>query len=266
MNNDCIMGEKESKIYKKVRSLFNDFVDYKNIMLSDKFCTLIKEQLAIELEQAIQILNKGKILYRARIIDNEINPNIGISEEFKGFDKENSFVPPKYLTKAGRLNFAQKPYLYTSEDACSAILEVRPRMGEKVSLAKIKVNEELKFLNCTDRYYTHNQNTFFEAIINTISEELSKPIVQNIETSYFPFQCIAELFKEMNYDGIAYRSAINIEKINYCIFNYNKCEAISSEIFNVVRMEIRCVNEKGEIIQSECIQNSMEYNKKPKNK
>lgn len=238
MNNQCIQEEDESIFYKIATEEFNSFVELQN-----KYCSFVAaydELMSHEFIKDIQeIFNINyceykyelpiSTLYRARLVTD--TNGIGKSEQFLGYDEKGSFVPPPNKCKAGRLNVAHVPYLYVSEDSDTAILEVRPRFQEEISVAEIEINKPLNMLALTNRYNTKNQNYKAEAIKHLIDNKLSIPSSRYYEElEYRPLQFIANVIRNMGYDGIVYRSAMNIDTLNYCIFNYEHCKAVSSQI------------------------------------
>lgn len=243
----------ENSIHEEIRTNYEQFCDYRNRMKQFDFFENWKEQINAFEFQYLEKIPKDKIFYRARLFYGKVKDK----GQFKGYNEKNSFIPPRKQCKAGRLNFANEPYLYVADNEHTAILEVRPRLSEKVSVAKIQVKEPLKILNFTSEYDTKNQNTRIEAFIDILSIELSKPLLDNAELAYIPMQVFANIIKNMGYDGIAYRSAMTGTGINYCIFNYKKCTAISSDVYTPVRQEMRCFKDKTfEYIQGNCMDNN----------
>lgn len=59
-------------------------------------------------------------------------------DDFWGFNAKRSDAPPPNVTKAGRLNSSGIPCLYAAEKEHTAIVEVRPIIGQTVSVAKIE--------------------------------------------------------------------------------------------------------------------------------
>ena len=51
--------------------------------------------------------------------------------------------------------------------------------------------------------------------------------------AYLYTQAISAFIKSRGYDGIMYSSCQVINGINYAIFNYDKCEAISSDLYKI---------------------------------
>ena len=66
--------------------------------------------------------------------------------------------------------------------------------------------------------------------------EFSKPT--NNSDDYLPTQVIAEYIRSLGYDGIRFNSSLHYGGVNLTIFNYEKCEAVSSQDFRVEEMKI----------------------------
>ncbi len=238
--------ENKNIIYEENKALFEDFEEqllYKDrYTLTHEFIHRFKQQFDINnpFVPYIELKNKT-IIYRARIYENdETKEEIKIKPpQFKGYNKEKSFVPPRDKCKAGRINPEGIVYLYAARDLKTAIKEVRPYLRQIVSAAEIKVNKTLKLLNLTAKNNTRNASTEADSIRDLLSELLLTPVRPDENKKYLATQYIAEIIKNMGYDGIAYRSTFDIEEINYCIFNYNDCEAISSNKYVPVRMALR---------------------------
>ena len=69
-----------------------------------------------------------------------------------------------------------------------------------------------------------------------IQEAFSKPTSN--PDDYIPTQIIAEYIKSLGYDGIRYNSSLHFGGVNLTIFNYEKCEAVSSQDFRIEDIKI----------------------------
>jgi hypothetical protein len=118
-------------------------------------------------------IEKGTILFRARLFTgetgflNHINRDWNEKEEldsfgkymkaknkhaitsrnesgFWGYDEKDSFVPEDNKTVGdGRANPPLIRYLYTAEKPYTALVEVRPYLDSLVSIAEIRVNDDI---------------------------------------------------------------------------------------------------------------------------
>ena len=69
-----------------------------------------------------------------------------------------------------------------------------------------------------------------------IQGAFSKPT--NNSDDYLPTQVIAEYIRSLGYDGIRFNSSLHYGGVNLTIFNYENCEAVSSQDFRVEEMKI----------------------------
>jgi len=158
---------------------------------------------------------------------------------FKGYDKSNSTAPPIDKTTEGRANPAFIRYLYLAESCETAMYEVRPIIGQEVSVAPMKVRKRLKLYDFTvliEEEGTAEVKANKESLFNVIGKAFTKPN-HNRNELYIPTQYLAEYIKMLGFDGIRYGSALHKGGKNIMIFDPDLCEAISSdkyEINNVV--------------------------------
>lgn len=202
-------------------------------------------------------IESGMVYYRARIIDDSsINDHmmykcygapdseklnikyVGKSNPFKGLSKEASFVPPKEVkVSAGRANPKYVKYLYVAENPTTAIFEVRPFIFDAVNIAQIRVNEPLKIANiAVELDYSNKGATMETHVMGMIQGAFSKPT--NNPDDYIPTQIIAEYIKSLGYEGIRFNSSLHNGGVNLTIFNYEKCEAISSQDFRLEKIKL----------------------------
>lgn len=255
---------------RKIWYAFKDVVLYK-----DRF--FVKHQLLDILskyvsENIVEVYS-GQIFFRSRIIDDScINDHmvykcygapdgerldIGYhnkSNPFKGLTKEASFVPPKNVRVSdGRANPKYIKYLYVSESPTTTLFEVRPFIGDAVNIAQIRVNRPLKIANiAVELDLSENNNATVDMyIMRMIQRAFSKPT--NDSDDYIPSQIIAEYLKNLGYDGIRYNSSLHFGGVNLTIFNYEKCEAISSQDFRIEDIKLTgraafgCANNQGDL-------------------
>lgn len=192
------------------------------------------------------ILHNGDLLYRARIIKND--ENITNKSPFYGLSKTESFVAPKSKTRDMRANYRYIPYLYCSNSKYIASLEVRPKLYSKVNISTIEVKEKMTILDLTMRKFPKRMIESKINLFNDLSKLYSKPALDDDDIiDYIPTQYIAEYVKNLGYDGLAYISSLDtqalrnnfIENMNYVIFNYNKCETIKSNIYQINDWDFR---------------------------
>ena len=188
------------------------------------------------------VLTENSLLYRCRVLSQ--GSKINAEEGFYGYGSKDSFVAPAEKTKDMRANYKYIPYLYCSNDPYVAMVEVRPRLSARVSIATIKVESDLTLLDLMISKVPHSMKGPKKNLLCDLSYAFSKPVEYDDETmDYIPTQYIAEYVKYLQYDGIVYRSSlipeINRENVmavdsyNVVIFNYEKCRPIRSNVFQI---------------------------------
>lgn len=197
-----------------------------------------------------RFIKKDATYFRARIYDELYAEEIGScdeSDEFKGYDKDNSFVNTNYdSVNEGRCNPRWISCLYVSESVKCCIQEVRPAIGAYVSVASIKVNRVLKVLDlstATIALMKDNYDDIVEGIPNGylcqyLNFLFSTPY--KFESDYLVTQYLSEKIKNRGYDGVMYKSSVYSGKdnINLAVFNYAKCEAIDSKLYKIKGFDI----------------------------
>lgn len=128
--------------------------------------------------------------------------------------------------------------LHVAESPTTAMYEVRPFMFDAVNIAKIRVNEPLRIVNiAVDLDLSSNKGATKEMwVMGMIQGAFSKPT--NNTDDYLPTQVIAEYVRSLGYDGIRFNSSLHYGGVNLTIFNYEKCEAVSSQDFRIEEMKI----------------------------
>lgn len=193
-----------------------------------------------------KVILQGENLYRSRLIlrDSNINNEKG----FFGFNAKDSFIPPWKITRDLRANYRYIPYLYCANDQYLSVIEVRPRVNAKVSVATIFVNEQIRLLDFTVGHKPQRMSKSKYSLFCDLSELYSKPVtIDDDVLDYIPTQFIAEYVKSLGYDGIAFTSSLSpeikdsgLDRFNIVIFNYNKCTPIKSNVYIITHNYFEC--------------------------
>lgn len=168
-------------------------------------------------------------------------------QEFQGYSKSNSTAPPNEYASNGRLNPEKISYLYTAYDVETAIFEVKPLIGQMVSVAKLKSNKTLDILDLTkvfpmEQFDCNDTKQERKSLLQVISEEFAKPNYGD-SFKYLPTQYLTNYVKEIKkLDGILFWSSLHKGGKNLVVFDSDTCEVISSEIFCVEDMKIKYVD------------------------
>ncbi len=198
-----------------------------------------------------ETIRSKEILYRGRIYtaedkwDKYNHPEKYKLHDYVGYDAEKSFVNlSSQWPQEGRMNPIGIPCLYTAKDIDTCIKELCPGLEELISIAEIKVLEDLKIADLSKSSAEGTIEEKFRIDLSVYVQELICQGGYNAKDYVFP-QFIAEACKHMGYDGIAYRSkyasrynVANGKGVNVTIFNFQKCEPVNSKLFIVKEVSV----------------------------
>lgn len=209
----------------------------------DSFCNEIKfnnryfptkeidtELLGELLSYFENIIEVDSILFRSRLSEQGILlacPEMG--------------KPPINQSQHGRANPKGIPYLYLSSDSNTAIAEIKPFSGDKITVAEFLVKGQIRTIDLRnpriDDPFRFGENLEFMLtylkFISRLGAELSKTVSpKEAELEYVPLQYLCELIKNMGSDGVLYRSSV-AEGYNVAIFNDSKLQCIKTTLHQV---------------------------------
>lgn len=160
---------------------------------------------------------------------------------FWGYNSKESDAPPSENASEGRSNPRFISYLYLASDKKTAIYEVRPRVDQDVSIATVRIDQEIKIFDfcCGDK-----KDTPF--MLGMLSDLFSKAKSGN-EDDYYATQYICEYIKNMGYDGIGFKSSLNPSGKNIVLFDTQigaetkkkKYTILSSKVYSVKELVIK---------------------------
>ena len=137
------------------------------------------------------------------------------------YKKDKIGAPETKLVKGGRLNRLGVSFLYLATNIETAINEVRPDPGHKVSIGKFKSVKDLRivdfdkaFINMSDTEKSLND---FQ-LLNHIDQLFSRPITQDERHKYIITQFFSDIFRKLGFDGVMFTSSVGSGK-NLLIFN-----------------------------------------------
>lgn len=224
------------KLWKYISTIKVRLENNNRFFTDRKFLNQLK-QIFIDCQDTI---STEKYLYRARIYtkddrhEKHTHPEKYIGNEYVGYGKDESYV--NKITNwptHGRMNPVEITCLYTSTDKETCIKEMYPGHDEYVSIATIKILEDLRIADLSrgaaisDKMYLASLSLYIQILLARGRDE---------KDYVFP-QFVAEYCKSLGYDGIAYRSKYCPDNDvtdeygkNIAIFNYYKCEVIKSSL------------------------------------
>lgn len=176
----------------------------------------------------------GSRLYRAQVGTKfapwrraGVEDDTGIEEEHPL--EETRMIPdPKHVRTGGRANPPGFAYLYLADRPETALAEMRPWVGESLTLAIFEVQKNISLVVCQagaevvgDLLFQENPPTekLDQHVWNEISRAFARPVNrEDQESAYVPTQILAEVFKAEGFDGLAYRSGLE-RGTNVVLFN-----------------------------------------------
>ena len=121
--------------------------------------------------------------------------------------------------------------------------KLKRQTGSAVSTNSIRVNERLRLLDFSLQNYPKGMKSVKINLFHALSQLYSKPVTEDDDTlDYIPTQYIAEFVKRIGYDGIVFKSSLYNDEnsVNVVIFNFDKCEAVGSVVYDVTRNDYTC--------------------------
>ena len=159
--------------------------------------------------------------------------------KFKGYNAADSTAPDPDKVGNGRANPDHIRYLYLCEDKETPIYEIRPIIGDQVSIAKFRLNKDINVYDLTLDIQDQMQDPDFKwpSLYNTIGLMFSKP--HNGEPKkYIPTQYLAEEIKRMGFDGLRFNSSLHKGGVNVVLFDPDLCTAMSSDLVDVKNISL----------------------------
>ena len=201
--------------------------DGKYEMINKTF-EIIDEVIETHNDQFIKEVQCGQEFYRARIISKLYDDNkekgirIDNTGKFFGYDEKNSREPMLGISGNGRNNIKGASYLYVASDQETSCLEVKPQLGDLISLAIFKVNQPLhimdfssdkQFKNDFLEKYNMSLGDFFASLMNSFTQPVKS------DDDYKITQIVSDYIRKTGIDGIKYQSFYTKNGCNYTIFN-----------------------------------------------
>lgn len=155
-------------------------------------------------------------------------------KRFKGYNSSGSGAPPADSATLGRLNPEKIRYLYLAEDPQTAVYEVRPTIGQNVSVATFKTNDEIKIYDLAAEIKPQEREIpdYDHTLFSVIQRRFSEPNTGD-SFKYLPTQFLGEMIKQMGFDGLRFRSSLKNGGINLVLFDDKKCKVIRSDLIKV---------------------------------
>lgn len=203
-------------------------------------------------------LPEGMILYRAQrgidwrpLTDDDGNQ---INEEPVGYGAAR-MKPRLNQAIEGRANPAGISILYLGTTKQTAISEVRPWVGASISVAQFKIMRTVRAIDLSKGHGRSSLNEldlrrFLDgkpvtseekerAVWIDIDNAFSRPVTVSDDTAdYVPTQILAELFRDIGYEAVVYKSQFGERAFNVALFDLNDADAINCAPYEVTGVEV----------------------------
>jgi len=215
------------------------------------------DEFRSQLPERQRIVPKGFSFFRAandyeeRVDDDTGTPRFSACGE-------NRMLPQLQFAVEGRANPQGIVVLYVATSSKTAISEIRPWVGDLISVVRMQTTAERKLVDLSllaGRYHSHmwHQVTGFlretplsekevnEIVWAEIDNAFSRPVGRmTTRAEYVPTQILASVVKSAGYDGLAYKSAFGDETgFNVALFSTEHIRIKSGHLFEVEAIEFR---------------------------
>jgi RES domain-containing protein len=169
---------------------------------------------------------------------------------------EDRIRPKADKVSDGRVNAKGITCLYLASSIDTAVSEIRPWLGELVSVATFRTNRAYSLVDLSEHHgsFGVSRLTFGqllgeepisaeqadECVWTDIDNAFSRP-VSNSDTSasYLPTQILAEALKESGYDGVVYKSSFGGEKgYNVALFDGTETTIIKCALHRIKAISV----------------------------
>lgn len=196
-------------------------------------------------------LKSGSQLFRAQLGSDFVVRPAGDGEDETGVEEEvplpaARMVPDqKNIKKPGRANPPGFAYLYLANNPGTALAEMRPWVGESLSIAVFEIQKDVKLIACQQQPENLGERIFEENpsaekvelyVWNDISRAFARPVNrEEKESAYIPTQILAEAFKAEDFDGLAYQSSLS-RGTNLVLFDKKVAKLVRSYAYTLKKV------------------------------
>jgi RES domain len=207
-------------------------------------------------------LKSGSQLFRAQLGSDFAPWRRGDGEDETGIDEEHPLqedrmIPdPKFIKFPGRANPPGFAYLYLANNPGTALAEMRPWVGESLTIAVFEIQKDIKLVACQEQAENLGERILEENppaekvelyVWNDISRAFARPVNrEDQESAYIPTQILAEAFKAEGFDGLAYQSSLS-RGTNLALFDKQVAKLVHSGVYSLkkVRYDFEAVPNYG---------------------
>jgi hypothetical protein len=211
----------------------------------DERCTRFLADVRETAARHVLEVPEDQLFWRAQIAHKLEVATGGIGPDIVAPAPPERMKPLRGRAVEGRANYKGIPHLYVASDPNTAIAEVRPGLGSLVTLACVRFPRALKLVDCgTAKPFGMSalaavlsalEPAQIEVFIwSSINEAFSEPVSRSDDAGeYVATQILAELFKSMGFDGVAYRSGFGENGFNMVAFEPDPAEIASCSLYRL---------------------------------
>lgn len=230
----------------EIRDFFlkiSEHLKYENrFRLPKDLSTLVERFVERQIFYGQKVIEKDSIFFRARI---------GEPGMLELFHPDNMGAPPRGKAGSGRINPEGISYLYLADSPDTAIAEVRPWKGARISVATFTTTKPLNIVSFSagdsmnediseaDLEKAELRDDAIDMINGAILKALyfSSPAHHNDKYSYLASQYIAEIFKEHGVNGLEYNSVLHEGGTNTALFDVSSASCLKVDGYFVERVD-----------------------------
>jgi hypothetical protein len=168
-------------------------------------------------------------------------PDQNLGEEMDGPALPERMTPSPDSATEGRVNPKGIACFYMAADEHTAIAEVRPWIGAKVSVGVFRTLRPLRLVDCTrdaEKQWIYLEEPGAEertrAVWTHIAQAFREPVTREDDRAdYAPTQVMAEMFRAEGFDGVAYRSGFGTDRFNVALFALDATELEMCSIYEI---------------------------------
>lgn len=199
------------------------------------------ETLAETATGRVTIVPRGGMLWRAQLGHDWGPEEVGGGPSCYGVDR---MKPRPRQSPEGRAKPKGISYLYLATERDTAMAELRPHKGAMISIAQFVVLREIRIVDSSedkrapfllkDEPSPEERATY---VWGDIDRAFSRPVARaDDRAEYAPTQVLAELFKSLGFDGIAYQSGLG-EGHNLALFDLDAADQINGIVYQPTKVE-----------------------------
>lgn len=173
---------------------------------------------------------RGTELHRARIgVQDSQEDVLSFCTEYFPYGATQLGAPPQLVANSGRLNRTGVSFLYLASERSTAINEVRPHPGHRVSTGSFRSMTDLKvadFSGLKIEDFSGSDALLDEYwLLRSIDNAFSLPVPPEERARYMLTQLLTDGTRHLGFDGVAYRSSVG-QGTNYAFFDPSSWEYI----------------------------------------